>query len=218
MPNLESKTSIDELRYKPNVLERLRINSSRKISNYFWKISETVAYKNRKIAELYEKVIGKEYKKEYKTFDILKHNKVLHIGCGAYPLTEIIFSNLSGKKVVGIDKNKKAVMSAREIIRKKNLDNKVTINYGNGINYPVDGFNVIIISSCSMPKEKILENIFKQARKNCIIIVRETNSALNYILNYINQHNDVTIVKKLHFKTIFLIPVFWNALYLTKKG
>ncbi|MFW6120908.1 MAG: nicotianamine synthase family protein [Petrotogales bacterium] len=175
-----------------------------------------MANKNRKIAEIYEKGIGTEYEKEFKTFGISEHNKVLHIGCGAYPLTEITLVNVTGTKVVGVDKNPKAVNLANEIIRKKNLDEKIAIYTGNGLNYPVDKFDVIIVSSCSIPKEEILENVFKRVKKNSAIIVREIDYAIDYILDYIDHHNDITLVKKMRFNTMFLIPIFWNALYLKK--
>ncbi len=202
---------------KSFTLEETKFYPKKVISNYFWKFVDLVACKNRIIAEKYERIIGEEYKKEYKTFKIFKYNKALHIGCGAYPLTEITLSNLPGKEIVGIDKNPKAVESAKNIIRRKMLDKKIKIKHGNGINYSLKGFDIIIISSCSTPKQKILENIFKNANKNCIIIVREINSTINIIMDYINRQNLVTYVKKVQFSTLFIIPFFWNAIYLIKK-
>ena len=203
---------------KSFTIEETKFHPKKVISNYFWKFIDLVACKNKIIAERYERIIGEEYKKEYKTFKILKYNKALHIGCGAYPLTEITLSKKPGKEIVGIDKNHKAVASARNIIQNKKLDKKIKIRHGNGINYSVNGFDIIIISSCSTPKEKILENIFKNANENCIIIVREINSTINPIMDYINQQNQVTYVNKVQFSTLFLIPFFWNAIYLTKNG
>ena len=169
------------------------------------------------MADIYHKVIGKEYKKEYEKFDILKCNKILHIGCGSYPLTEITLATLCGNGIVGIDKNPNAVELAREIIRKKKLEDKVTINYGNGIDYPVKGFDVIIISSCSTPMENILENVFKKATKNSIIIVRVLDTTIEHIVNFINKHFDIKFVNKQHFKTYFFIPISWNALHILNK-
>lgn len=200
------------------IIEETKFYPKKFISNYIWKFIDLVACKSRIIAEQYERIIGNEYKKEYTTFKILRYNKALHIGCGAYPLTEITLSNLPGEEIVGIDINSKAVESAKNIIQNKKLDKKIKIRHGNGINYSVNGFDIIIISSCSTPKKKILENIFKNANKNCIIIVREINSTINPIMDYINQQNEVTYVKKVQFSTLFLIPFFWYAIYLIKKG
>jgi precorrin-6B methylase 2 len=162
-------------------------------------------------------VNGREYKKEYEMLEISKCNKILHIGCGSYPLTEITLATFSSKEIVGIDKNQNAVKLAKEIIRKKKLDESITIHHGNGISFPVKEFDVIIISSCSTPMEKILENIFKKATKNSTIIVRVLDTTIDSIMNYIQKNFDITFVKRLHFKTYFFIPISWNALYIVNK-
>jgi precorrin-6B methylase 2 len=193
-----------------------RCNS--KITNFFWDIIDVLAHENRKIAELYEKIIGEEYKKEFVSFGISKGNKVLHIGCGAYPLTEIELAKLFNVKVVGIDKNPLAVKLANEVIQKERLGKKIKIEHGDGVNHPVNKFDVIIISSCSSPKLKILEHIFKIAKKQSVIIVREIDAAVERVLEYINSRNDVTQVKKIHHTPFpFLHPIGWNSIYLKKK-
>ena len=133
------------------------VNLDRKTANYYWNIIDNLAYKMDKIAELYENKISKEYEKEYKKFSIQKDSNILHIGCGAYPITAMTLTRMNGAKIVGIDKNPKSVKIARKLILKKNLQDKVTIEQGNGDNYPVDSFDTIIISGCSYPREKILK-------------------------------------------------------------
>lgn len=190
--------------------------SSKFFSNIFWKVVDSLACKSSFISNKYEKIIGREYEIEYKQFKIPKYQKVLHIGCGAYPLTEITLSDLPGKKIVGIDKNPKAVVCANKLILKKGLESKIDIIHGNGIDFPIKGFDFIIISSCSHPKEKILENIFKNADKNCKIVFREIDSAFFNIMDFIEKFEYIKIVKKLRFKTRFLISVHWYSAYLTK--
>jgi len=217
MPRAKEDYSIISKNQKPIIIIRFIIYFDKLFSIYFWKFLDILACKNIKIADLYEKVIGKQYKKEYDQFEILKYNKILHIGCGAYPLTEITLANSSNVEVVGIDKNPEAVVLAKDIIRRKKIYKKVTIKHGDGINYSADNYDVIIISSCSTPKEKVFENIFKRANKNSIIIVRTVDSDLNNIFKYINRNKDINYVKKLHFSTFFLKPNFWCSIYLTKK-
>jgi len=191
--------------------------SSKFFSNIFWKVVDSLACKSNFISNKYENIIGKEYKEEYKQFKIPDYQKVLHIGCGAYPLTEITLSELPGKEIVGIDKNPKAIVCANKIIQKRRLENKITIKHGNGINFPIKGFDFIIISSCSYPKEKILENIFNNADKNCIIIFRDIDSEFFNIMDFIEKYEYIDIIKKTRFKTRFLISVYWYSAYLTKK-
>ena len=61
---------------------------------------------------------------KYKTFNISKNDKVSHIGSGAFPLTEITPAEEIGNTVVGIDKSRKAVESADDVVRRKNLQDK----------------------------------------------------------------------------------------------
>ena len=52
---------------------------------------------------------------------LTKNDKILHIGCGAYPLTAITIAEQIGAKIVGIDKKFKNVRRAEIIVNKKNL-------------------------------------------------------------------------------------------------
>ena len=137
--NLQSK--------KPDTILRLLIFLTNRTSNYFWGIADILSNKFDKFAEIYEKSIGSEYKREYKTFGLSQDKKVLHIGCGAYPMTEITLAKLFGIEVTGIDKNPRAVKLAEEFIHKYKLDDKINIEHGDGVNYPANNFDVIIISS-----------------------------------------------------------------------
>lgn len=221
MEKMTKSTNIDSVNIQSKNQKSLDGSSIiliKKFLNYFWEFVDILSYKSDKAAKLYEKSIGEEYKHEYETYGISKDKKVLHIGCGAYPLSEIALANLFGVEVVGIDKNPKAVKLANEVISKKKLDTKVKIEHGDGTNYSVEKYDVIIVSSCSIPKVKILDNIFKKAKKQSTIVIREINIATDAILESIDYHKDVVFVKKVrHHPGSFLSPIAWNAIYLTKK-
>jgi len=142
------------------------------ISNFYWRLVDNLAFSFNNIAELYyKKSIGIEYEREYKNFDISNDDKVLHIGCGSFPLTEITLAEVINANIVGIDKNARVVKIANKLIHKKNLQNKIRINHGNGIVYPVNNFNVIIVSSCASPMLLIVNHIFNHLGRNCRISV-----------------------------------------------
>lgn len=189
------------------------------ISGYYWYIVDNLAFKLDKLAErYYKKSIGAEYRREYKTFDISKEDKVLHIGSGAFPLTEIILAETIGATVVGIDSSMKAVKSADDVVHKKNLQDKIKINYGNGIDYHINDFDVVIVSSCASPMVKIVEHIFKTAKNNSKIVVREMEASVKPLIRYINMQRNVFIVKKIdHHPFPFLKPFGWQSFYLIKK-
>ena len=94
---------------KKTVIDTLAIFCVKKISNLFWEIADTWSYKNNKIAQRYDNSIEEEYQKECKSYGLPSNSKVLHIGCGAYPLTDIVLAQCYSGALVGIDKNPLAV-------------------------------------------------------------------------------------------------------------
>lgn len=202
---------------KTKILDRLVIFVIRATSNYFWIVVDILSRDNEKIAERYERSIGEEYKNECKAFNISKGKKILHIGCGSYPLTEMTIVRLFEVDVVGIDKNTKAVKRANEVILKKQFDKKIIIEQGNGADYPVEEFDMIIVSSCALPKTDILNHIFTKAKKNSIIVIRDLDTSTDEFLEHINEYKYITIEKRIHHPVPSLMPIGWNAFYLKKK-
>jgi len=197
--------------YKYSLYDRLNI----KKSNIFWKIVDLLASRIEGIGKLYEKSVSKEYIRESRIFDISNSNHILHIGCGAYPVTAITLSKNNGCRIVGIDRNLKSVKKAIEIVKRMNLHDKIKIKHGDGSNYPISDFDTIIISSCSTPKKPILENIFENAKKNSKIIVREIHGANRLVHDMIELYDDIVLVKKIEnnpFPT-----AHWESFYLIKK-
>jgi len=198
---------------------KLQIHLIKNISNYYWWFIDNLAHNLDKLAETYyKKSIGSEYRREYKTFDISKEDKVLHIGSGAFPLTEITLAETIGTSVIGIDKNLNAVKSANDVIYKKNLHDKIKIYHGNGIDYPVKNFDVIIVSSCASPMIKIVEHIFEAAKSNTRIIIREVEISIKPLISYVGMRGDVRLLKKIdHHPFPFFKPFGWQSFHLIKK-
>jgi SAM-dependent methyltransferase len=203
---------------KKTIIDTLVIFCIKKTSNLFWEIADTWSYKNNKIAQRYNNSIEKEYQKECKTYGLPSNSTVLHIGCGAYPLTDIVLTQYYGATLIGIDKNPITVQRAQKIIRQHHLQNRITIQHGNGTNFPVDNFDLIIISSCSLPKLQILEHLFKNAKHQSTIIVREVSIATADMLYCIHSHPEIEIIQQMHHTPFpFYGPFGWDTFYLRKK-
>ena len=184
---------------------------------FSWGLIDNIAYKFEIIAKLYDKLISKIYRNEYQALDLSNEDKVLHIGCGSYPLTEITLGRTTDAKIVGIDRNKEAIKLANNIINKKNLQNKIKIEHGNGMNYPIEKFNLIIVSSCTIPMLNVLDYIFKNAKSNSKIIVREIDAAIKPLINLIDLHENISLVKKIERHAFpFYKPFGWRSFYLIK--
>ena len=101
---------------------------------------------------------------------------------------------------------------------KKTYKIKIKINLGNGKNYPIKEFDVIIISSCASLMVKIIEHVFKTAKSNSKIIVREIETSLKPLIESIDLQRDIILVKKIeHHPFSFLKPSGWQSFYLMKK-
>jgi precorrin-6B methylase 2 len=203
---------------KKTVLDNIAIFFIKNVSNYFWEIADDWSYKNKKIAKLYNNSIEKEYQEECETYGLSANSKVLHIGCGAYPLTDVVLAQSCSGTLVGIDKNPIAVRHAQEVIQRHHLQNRITVQQADGTEFPVNDFNLIIISSCSLPKLQILEHLFKNAKHQSMIIVREVRIAIADILQCINAHPEIEIIQQIHHAPFpFYGPLGWDTFYLRKK-
>jgi len=203
---------------KKTILDSIAIFFIKKTSNCFWELADNWSYKNEKIAKLYNRFIGKEYQKEYQNCTIPSNVNILHIGCGAYPLTEIVLAGCNAGHITGIDKNPKTVTQARHVIKKNKLEDRITIIHGDGLDFSVEDFDVIIVSSCSLPKVKILQHLFQKAKSQCTIIVREVDIAANDILQCLDAHHDIELKKQVcHNPFPFFEPIGWTTFCLKKK-
>jgi 2-polyprenyl-3-methyl-5-hydroxy-6-metoxy-1,4-benzoquinol methylase len=186
--------------------------------SFFWIFIDNTAYKFEIIAKLYNKLVSKVYKNEYQELKISSDEKVLHIGCGAYPLTEITLARSTDAKIVGIDRNKRAIKLANDIINKKDLQKKIKIEHGNGMTYSVKEFNLIIVSSCTIPILNVVDYIFKNANNDCKIIVRELDAAVKPLINLIDLQDNIKLIKKIETHPFpFYRPFGWRSFYLLKK-
>ena len=183
--------------------------------NLFWKIIDWLACKVNKLAKIYDMTVGNEYRKERKKFALSNAKRVLHIGCGSYPITAMVLAEMNDVNIVTIDNNARAIKLANKVIGRKNLDGKIRVEQGYGTRYPLDEFDTIIISGCSVPKIKVLEYVLKNAKLQSRIIVRDSFLDMESIINSLNMHHDITIVEKIENHPFSTIG--WKSFYLVKK-
>lgn len=217
--------SLDRYRSKLQTKEKIGGNSKHfvysvndifriKYANYFWYFVDKFSCKLERLAELYDKKIFKVYKNEGKEFGIKNVKNILHVGCGEYPISALALAELNGGNIVGIDSNPKVIKPAIEIIKKKNLEDKIKIKYGNGINYPLDNFDMIVVSGCADPKIKVVEHVFKTAKPGTKIIVRELFSTKKVLDRMIHSYGDIKIIKRIG--NYPFITSKWESFYLEK--
>ncbi|MEA2054149.1 MAG: class I SAM-dependent methyltransferase [Candidatus Thermoplasmatota archaeon] len=122
---------------------------------------------------IYTKFFEKMTLDEFGMAGIEKNCKVLHIGCGAVPNTLLVLAMNTDASFVGIDRDKKAVERAKDMVDRYGLGNKIHIMEGDAMSYPTDVFDVIVISLGVEPREKVFEKIRKEAKNNTKIVARK---------------------------------------------
>ncbi len=189
----------------------------KKISTFYWNIIDNLATNLENFADKYYKLsIGERYQMEYIEFDINKNDKVLHIGSGSYPLTEITLATFIGSKIVGIDKKEKAVLNAKKVVKRKNLNDNIKITMGNGVNYQVSEFDVIIISSCAIPMLEILNHILKNCKGGCKIIIRELQISFKPLKSFMISKKICPVKTIQHQPLPFFKPFGWISVLIKK--
>ena len=182
----------------------------------FWKAVDILACKIKPIAKLYDKTVGKIYREEREQFDLSKSQKILHVGCGSYPITAMVLAEMDNVNVVTIDGDIKSLKRADKILNKKNLNGKIKAVYGDGTRYPLNEFDTIVISGCSVPKAKVMEHVFNNAKPQSKIIVRTSFIDVESIIKNLNHDIDVTIIDK---KENYLSPtISWDSILIVKNN
>ena len=85
----------------------------------------------------------------------------------------------------------------KEKISLNDLHDRVKINNGNGINYPIKEFNFIIVSGCTLPMLDVLDYLFSNVRSNTKIIIRDLDVVIKPIINLIDSQDNINLIKKI---------------------
>lgn len=184
-------------------------------TNLFWYCVDILSCKLEIIAKFYERTVGREYIKESNRFNLSKSKNILHIGCGPYPISAMTFAKLNGVKAVTIDTNQKSIKLANKILDKEGFNGRIKANIGNGANYPLDSFDTIIISSCSIPKNEVIEHVLKDSKPKSRIIIRESFSSVKALIEKINTHKDIKIIDEIIARPFPSSK--WKSFYLYKE-
>ena len=140
--------------------------------------------------------------REIEMLNIIPSNKVLHLGCGAFPSTSIFIAKEKNIHVVGIDNNYFALKLARTYVKKKNLLNLITINYGDGSHYPVQDFDIIYVSINVWPIEKVLFHLAQTMKPTARILCKGSYQDINALLKKKIIQSQFSVVSKLIYPKI----------------
>ena len=68
----------------PKILGSFALYLIKKSTNFIWIVIDTLSYRSKKIADIYNQFICKEYYTEYEKLGIIKQNKILGAGLDVF--------------------------------------------------------------------------------------------------------------------------------------
>jgi len=150
--------------------------SLKKLSDYMFAIAEKIVIKLQKILPLYVKYYEDMIDKEIIAAKISKSDNVVHMGCGPVPSTSILIAEKIGANVTAIDRTSRSVKEATSCIRLLNLNSMVQIKHADALNFPMEKFDVIIISHGIEPRDEMLKYVSRSINDNARVIFRTFSS------------------------------------------
>ncbi len=145
------------------------------------KIFERVSSRILFLGLLYKKIHEGLVIKEIRAALITQKDKVLQIGCGSLPYTAETIANKTGARVTAVDNDSLVVKDASNYIFEKELSGLVKIEKGDGNDYPVSGFDVIIFSLGVKPRDQILKRVLLEIKGGTRIVFRNPTNIITRV-------------------------------------
>ena len=157
--------------------KKMNVFALKILINWLFFTVEKIIIKMKKLMLLYIKYYEDIIKEEISMVNISSTDNILHMGCGSIPSTSILLSQKTGATVTGIDKKLQVVDEARLCLQMLKLpDHKIKIKNAEALNYPIENFDVILISQGLEPRNEILSYISHSMKKDTRVIFRTISS------------------------------------------
>lgn len=108
---------------------------------------------------------------EARAAGIVPGMRVLHVGCGALPMTAIYLAGM-GCRVTAVDQDPGCVRLAAEAVSRRGLAGRVTVTGGDGLDVDAAPFAAVWVSVQVRPKAAILRRLLGQLRPGSPLIYR----------------------------------------------
>lgn len=169
------------------------VNWRRKILFYEFIFLEFLAIKIDFFYKLLMKWRKPVFLKEIKMAKVTAKDKVFFIGCGMLPSTPLLIAEETNATVVTIDNNKRAYLIGKEYVKRKNLSDKVIVEYGDGVNYPIQDFDVIFIAINVWPIDEVLRHLSKNMKPTARVMCKGLKDDITRFLKSGNLLNTFSV-------------------------
>jgi len=178
-----------------------RLQWHRVVSCYVFTFMEILASRLTMVERLLIRWRTPAFSKEIALLQVAPEEKVLHIGCGAYPSASLDIARGRHAQVVGIDNNIIAVRLAQSYIKRKQLTSLITIELADGVSYPLDRFDVIFIAINVWPIDAVLSHCARTMKPTARILVKGSHDDLIEVLEKKEFHQALSIAATLKHPT-----------------
>jgi len=155
---------------------KLDAHKLKKINDLIFILVENIVVKLDKIIPVYLEYYKPIMENEITIAKISNKDKILHIGCGPIPAASIHIVKKTDADVTSIDKNLQSIKKAQKLILKLKLIEKIHIIHANALNFPLEKFNLIIISQGTEKYKEVLKYISQNMRNDARLIFRTSSS------------------------------------------
>jgi hypothetical protein len=150
------------------------VGSIKKIMDPFFVITEKIVCHFPVFTSLYLEPYRSMIAQELSMQSLSSKDTVLIIGCGSLPATALALAEQCDAKIDCVDIDIEAVQNAKEVVSSlKNMDN-ISIHHKNGLDHPMDTYDIIFILYGIKEQIKILEYISSSMNKNAKILFRSS--------------------------------------------
>ncbi|MCI2426169.1 class I SAM-dependent methyltransferase [Candidatus Acetothermia bacterium] len=118
--------------------------------------------------------------RELKSASVKPGAVVLHIGCGHLPMTALYLAE-KGFRVAAIDYGSAAVRSAREVVRRRSLDERITVWEADGSCIDCSPFDAVWVSLVVDDKQRIVIRALQTLRPGACVLYRNYRGPLTLL-------------------------------------
>lgn len=164
---------------------------------------------------MYTKIV----KKEVFLGGFTSEDIILNIGCGAAPFTAIHLKNLTGAKIIAIDKDTEALEKASYVIANMGLKKDIELVEADALLHLPTTFTAALTALQVEPKKEILDKLISNGEKGARFVFRQPKSLLKSQYDYLETlHPPVSEVSqsmKTFDKSILYIKDKYSDKYLS---
>lgn len=163
---------------------------------------EKIGCKFPVLIDLYLDFYRDVVRKEMALAGLSRQDILLIIGSGSLPATPLLAAELTDASIVSIDRDRSAVRAATAVIRKRGMEDRVSIVHGDGLTYPADSFTCVYIMYGVRQPQKILSSLPSRTCSSCRFIFRTITDPSGAILDKTLSLDQYTVKDKVHTTTL----------------